>query len=111
MTKETGVTILRKELENERGFPFSDSEWLEYMDNSITIATLRAMQEYATQEKQGWVKGGTLPNNGRDVLVSDDESDIVAVGHYSASIGNWFVPGYKYLVPTMWHELPQKPEV
>jgi len=49
---KTGVTILRDELESERGFKFTDTEWLEYMDNSITIATFKAMEKYADHKSR-----------------------------------------------------------
>ena len=63
-------------------------------------------KEYAMQEKQGWVSvHDRLPDNGRDVFISDDESDIVDLAFYAN--GKWTTLR-SHITPTMWRELPQK---
>lgn len=76
---------------------------------------LRAMQEYATQEKQGWVKtSDRLPEkpdadeNGKVLLyrlTTDNQTSS------AKSIHDWNMVRHCDADTTFWMPLPQKPEV
>lgn len=68
-------------------------------------------QEYATQEKQGWVKTSErLPEVGQFVLTYSPDFDMVSRDQY-----RYFEQldknDFCYKGVTHWQELPQKPEV
>lgn len=76
-----------------------------------THPAINAMQEYATQEKQGWEPDGTCPDTKRDVLIVI--GNIQRVGFYNGR--RWVIQADGKTLflnfVDLWRELPQKPEV